>query len=167
MKAVESSWKWVENEWSGLETCFWAWPLIFYWFSTTFIHFHLFLTIFTYSLSILLIFDCLYLFSTVLNQIRVFTWRLIFTFFLCHFSIIFIHFCYIWQNSFTSLAMLSNRVRSGWPQVRPGRVKSDNLALDPMQARPGHEKSGLTLALLGLGQVGPQANWAWPCPWTV
>ena len=140
------------------------WQLIFYWFSTTFIHFHLFLTVFTYSLSILLIFDCLYLFSTVLNQIQVFTWRLIFTFFLCHFSFIFIHFCYIWQNSFTSLAMFSNRVRLGRPRVRPCRVKSDNLALDPMRARPGHEKSGQTLALPTdsvlehLSKVAPQSS---------
>ena len=43
----------------------------------------------------------------------------------------------------------------GRPWVGPGRVKSDNLALDPMWAGPGHEKSGLTLALLGSGQVGP------------
>ena len=43
--------------------------------------------------------------------------------------------------------MLSDRVRSGQPWVRPGRAKSDDLALDPMHARPGHEKSGLTLAL--------------------
>ena len=80
--------------------------------------------------------------------------------FLCYFSIIFIHFCYIWQNSFTSLAMFSNR-------VGPGQVKSDKLALDPMRAGPGHEKSGLTLALLGSGRVGPRANRAWPCPRTV
>ena len=63
--------------------------------------------------------------------------------------------------------MLSGRVGLGQPQVRPGWAKSDDLALDPMQAGPGHEKSGPTLALLGLGWVGPQANRAQPCPWTV
>ena len=60
------------------------------------------------------------------------------------------------------LVMLSGRVGSA-----PGQAKTSGLTLDPMWARPGHEKSGLTLALLGLGQVSPQANWAWPCPWTV
>ena len=65
------------------------------------------------------------------------------------------------------LVMLSGRVGSGQPRVRPGRAKTSGLTLDPMQARPGHEKSGLTLALLGSGWVGFQANWAWPCPWTV
>ena len=51
--------------------------------------------------------------------------------------------------------------------LTPGRANASGLALDPMQAGPGHEKSGPTLALLGLGQVDPQANQAWPCPWTV
>ena len=65
------------------------------------------------------------------------------------------------------LVMLSGRVGLGRPWVGPGWAKTSGLALDPMQAGPGHEKFGLTLALLGLGQVGPQANWAWPCLWTV
>ena len=38
--------------------------------------------------------------------------------------------------------MLSDSVRSGQPWVGPGQAKSDDLALDPMQARPGHKKSG-------------------------
>ena len=49
----------------------------------------------------------------------------------------------------------------------PGHAKDSDLALDPMQAGPGHKKSGMTMALLGLGWVNPQANQAWPCPWTV
>ena len=116
-KADESSWKWVENEWLGSETCFWAWPLIFSWFSTTFICFHLFLTIFTYSLSILLndFWLSLFVFNCFKPNSSIYL-KTYFYLFLCYFSIIFIHFCYIWQNSFTSLAMFSNRVRSG--QVR-------------------------------------------------
>ena len=38
------------------------------------------------------------------------------------------------------LVMLSGRVGLG-------RARTSGLALDPMQAGPGHEKSGLTLAL--------------------
>ena len=58
------------------------------------------------------------------------------------------------------LVMLSGR-------VRPGQAKTSGLALNPMQAGPGHEKSGLTLALLGSGWVSHRANQAWPCPQTV
>jgi hypothetical protein len=62
---------------------------------------------------------------------------------------------------------LVNRVGPGRPRVRPGRAKSDGLALDPTRAGPDRQNSGLTLALLGSGRVGPRANRAWPCPWTV
>ena len=36
-----------------------------------------------------------------------------------------------------------------------------------MGAGPAHLKAGPTLALLGSGRVGPRANRARPCPWTV
>ena len=48
---------------------------------------------------------------------------------------------------FYTLIILSDRVGLGQPGVRPGQASSSDLALDPMQARPGHEKSGPTLAL--------------------
>ena len=60
---------------------------------------------------------------------------------------------------------LSHTLRQG--RVGPGQANSSDLALDPMQARLGHEKSGPTLALLGSDQVSPQANRAWTCPQTV
>lgn len=45
--------------------------------------------------------------------------------------------------------------RVGSTRVGPGRVRWYTLTLDPMRAGPDRPKSGLTLALLGSGQVGP------------
>ena len=116
--------------------------LIFQLLLSIFSHFYLFPTIFTYSLSNLPFFDHHYLFSTVFTQI----WVLLLIF-LYHFLFFFIHFPLYLNENCSHLVMLSGRVRSGWPRVRPGQAKTSGLALDPMQARPGHEKSGPTLAL--------------------
>ena len=126
------------------------------------------LSVFIYSLLILSIFDRLYLFSTIFTQIRVLL--LVFTYF---FNIIFNYFHIISTildknlNCFTPSSY--SQTGSGRPRVGPGRANSSDLALDPMRAGPGHEKSGPTLALLlvGSGRVGPRANRAWPCPRTV
>ena len=56
--------------------------------------------------------------------------------------------------------LLSDRARSGQPQVGPWSGQVRSLALDPMRAGPTHPKSGPTLALLGSAQVSPRANWA-------
>ena len=61
----------------------------------------------------------------------------------------------------------TDRAGSGRPRVGPGRAKSGDLTPDPMGAGPAHLKAGPTLALLGSGRVGPRANRARPCPWTV
>ena len=61
----------------------------------------------------------------------------------------------------------SHALKQGQVRLTLGQAKASDLALDPMRARPGHEISGLTLAILGSGWVGSQANQAWPCPWTV
>jgi hypothetical protein len=49
----------------------------------------------------------------------------------------------------------------------PGSGQVRSIGPDPMRAGPTHQKSGPTLALLGPGRVGPRANRARPCSWTV
>src|SRR5437016_10499014 len=74
-----------------------------------------------------------------------------------------IKFIYFSMN----LQVPSDRVGLGRPRARPGRAKSDDLALDPMRAGPDTKILALTLALLGSGRADPRANRARPCPWTV
>ena len=111
-----------------------------------FSRFYLFLTVFTYSLSNLPFFNRLYLFSTVFTQIRVLL-HIITYIFISFLILLKLIFHYIWTIIVAHLVMLSGRVGSGWPWVGPGRAKTSGLALDPMWAGPGHEKSGPTLAL--------------------
>ena len=105
----------------------------FHLLSSNFICFYLFPTVFTYSINFiyyqtsLLVLDCFYLFFII---------KTFFFFFTIHFL----------------LCTPGYALRQG--QVGPGWANASRLALDPMQAGPGHEKSGLTLALLGLGQPG-------------
>ena len=115
------------------------------------------------------IFSCLFFFKKYFIRFHLFSIDFI------HFSIVFIcfrlflpkfkcycsfspisliyFFSYIFHYTrqklelFYTLVILSDRVRSGQPWVGPGRANSSDLALDPMQAGPGHEKSGPTLAL--------------------